>query len=301
MTNTPLDIVITGATSGIGKAVALALAADGHRLYVCARRQDQLEEMAKTAPLAMVRTCDVGNEEDVKAFLAEVAERTQGIDVLINAAGSFGEIGLVGEMDTAAWWQTIQVNLFGTVTFCHHALPLLRAGRGKRIINFAGGGAFSPLPRYSAYAVSKSAVVRFTESLAEEIKSEGLVANCMAPGFVITEIHDATLKAGPQRAGDPMFSHTQKKLQHGSVPMATVVECARYLLTDRAAGLTGKTISVSFDPWDSDAFNAHIETINQSDIYTGRRINPANLEDHDLRDVLLAAAQATKSKRALVP
>ncbi len=295
-----LNVVVTGATSGIGRAIATALAADGHRIFACARRQDRLDALESDVPLAFSQTCDVADGAQVKAFLAAVDERSPGLDVLFNGAGAFGEIGPIGALDPTSWWHTMQVNLLGTMLFCHHALPLLRRSESRRIVNFAGGGAFAPLPYYSAYAVSKSAVVRFTETLAEEVKGEGISANCMAPGFVITEIHDATLQAGPQRAGNAMYSHTRKKLEAGSVPMELVVEFARYLLTERASGLTGKTISVSFDPWDTTTFNSNIEALNASDLYTARRINLVNLEPSDLRRILEEASAETKASRSLL-
>src|SRR5262249_9635289 len=99
------------------------------------------------------------------------------------------------------WWQTIETNLRGAFLIAQHMVPLLRNGNWPRLINFSGGGAFSPLANYSAYACAKAAIVRLTECLAEELAPANIRVNAVAPGFVPTEMHQATLAAGESRAG----------------------------------------------------------------------------------------------------
>ena len=151
-----------------------------------------------------------------------------------------------------------------------------------KIVTFSGGGAFNSLPRYSAYAASKAAVVRLTETLADELRPRGIAVNGVAPGFVKTEIHDATLAAGPDAAGPEFFAMTQAKLADGAVPIDVPVDCVRFLLSSAARSLTGKTISANFDPWSSAVFQKHIEELGQSDLYTMRRINLVNLDEEGI-------------------
>lgn len=273
-------VVISGASSGIGAALTAALVKDGHELYVCARRKERI-----TAALALGYSCDVSREDQVRAFVAEIEKRTEHVDALINCAGILGAIGPTVETESSSWWHTIEVNLLGTYLLTKHVTPLMRAERTPRIINFSGGGAFSPFPNYSAYAASKAAVVSLTENLAIELAPRGIRVNAIAPGFVATEIHEATLAAGPTRAGE-QYERTISQLREGSVPIATPVDCVRFLLSSAAAELSGKTLSARFDPWRTEAFRGLIPEINRSDLYTLRRMNAINLPDLELRSAI---------------
>ena len=274
-----LAIVVAGASSGIGAAVTQALAAAGHTLFVCARRIDRLEAAAAGNVRIRARQCDVAEEPDVQAFVSWVSDQTPAVDALLNCAGGFGAIGPFDKTDSGAWMQTLNVNLFGTYLMSKHLLPLLQRAASPRIINFSGGGAFNPFPNYSAYATSKAAVVRLTECQAAELADRGIAVNALAPGFVATPIHEATIAAGPAGAGLKRHEHTRKLLQQGAVPMEVVVECVQFLLSPAAAHLTGKTISASFDPWRRPDFREHVSEMNASDLYTMRRVNPEHLAD----------------------
>jgi NAD(P)-dependent dehydrogenase (short-subunit alcohol dehydrogenase family) len=285
-----LNIVLTGASSGIGAALTRALAADGHRLFVCARRRDRLDAVTESGRIATPFVCDVSREAEVEHFVAAVGKSVASVQALINCAGLYGAIGSVAEVDSAAWMRAVKINLFGTFLMCKHVAPLMQPVDRPRIVNFAGGGAFSPLPRYSAYAVSKAAIVRLTETLAVELAERNVAVNAVAPGFVATEIHAATLEAGPEAAGPEFFAMTRDKMNAGAVPMDVPVGLVRYLLSPSAAALTGKTVSASFDPWQTPVFEANLEAINGSQLYTMQRVNLVNLPpDDSLRQTLTAA------------
>jgi 3-oxoacyl-[acyl-carrier protein] reductase len=282
----PLRIIVTGASSGIGAALVKALAADGHRLFVCARRGSLLDEVTEGGAIALGRVCDVSNEEQVKEFVDWVKRKTPHIDAVINCAGGFGAIGPVQATDSAEWLGVITVNLFGTYLMSKYSLPLLAGSPCPRIINFAGGGAFGPFKNYSAYASSKAAIVRLTECLAAELADEGVAVNAVAPGFVATRFHEATLSAGPERAGQLHYQRTKAILEGRGIPMDVPVDCVRFLLSEDALGLTGKTLSANFDPWRSGAFRQMIRDVTRSELYTMRRVNIVNLPQGSLRTVL---------------
>lgn len=284
-----LRVVVAGASSGIGAAVVRALAEDGHHLHACARGSDRLATVVDSAPGAVATQCDVSEESQVISFVKEVGCREAGVDALINCVGAYGPIGPVEETDSDDWVRTIGTNLLGAYYLCKHFTPLLRNGNSATILNFAGGGAFNPFPNYSAYAVSKAAVVRLTETLAAELSRHRITVNAFAPGFVATGIHQATLEAGPAMAGAEFHEHTLKMLAEGAVPIEWPVACVRYMLSERARGLTGKTISISFDPWASEEFRRLIPEINDSGLYTMQRINLCHLEGDDLRRTLGSA------------
>jgi NAD(P)-dependent dehydrogenase (short-subunit alcohol dehydrogenase family) len=292
-----LRIVVVGASSGIGAKLAGSLAQDGHRLFICARRSDRLAQVACDLPDMRTYVCDVSDEAQVRAFVDALGADTGGIDVVINCAGIFGEIGPVETSDSGLWCRTLEVNLFGTYLVTKHVLPLLKNGRCPRIINFAGGGAFSSFANYSAYACSKAAIVRLTECLADELYPVGIRVNCVAPGFIATDMHRATLAAGESRAGRLQFRRTQSILEQGGAPMENVVECVRALISPAMDELSGKTISSSFDPWQTGAFRASVDEISRSDLYTLRRVNIVNLPEGRLRSTLSRPwAEGTRTK-----
>ncbi|HEY7243197.1 MAG TPA: SDR family NAD(P)-dependent oxidoreductase, partial [Xanthobacteraceae bacterium] len=285
-TRAPLRILISGASSGIGAALAQSLSRQGHQLFVFARRGDRLAEVARGFERIETHVCDVSDEAQIERLIVAVQKRTQALDVLINCAGGFGEIGPITLADSSRWWTTVETNLKGTYLLTRHALPLLQKGTQARIINFAGGGAFSPFPNYSAYACSKTAIVRLTECLADELAPYDIRVNAIAPGFVPTPMHDATLAAGEKRAGRMQYQRTTAILAQGGPSMEHVVRCVAVLLLPAFDDLTGKTISSNFDPWEALSFRECLPEIVRSDLYTLRRINVVNLPDGRLRETL---------------
>src|SRR5262249_29973032 len=182
----PLRVVICGASSGIGARLARALADDGHHLFICARRADRLEAVKDGSEKIDTFICDVSDRQQVEAFAAGIAAKTDAVDVLINCAGGFGGIAPISSADSDRWGQRLEVNLKGVFFSIEGMPPLLSKGQQPRVINFAGGGAFSPFPNYSAYACSKTAIVRLTECLAAELAPANIRVNAIAPGFVPT-------------------------------------------------------------------------------------------------------------------
>jgi NAD(P)-dependent dehydrogenase (short-subunit alcohol dehydrogenase family) len=282
----PLRIILTGASSGIGAALTRSLAEDGHQLFVCARRLDRLNQVTHNNTLALGWACDVSDEEQVKHFLQRVREITPQVDALVNCAGTFGAIGAIETTDSREWLETFRVNLFGAYLMIKHTLPLLLDAPSPRIINVAGGGAFSPFPNYSAYGCSKAALVRLTECVAAELAPQGVAVNALAPGIVATEAHEATLKAGSERAGALHYRRTLAVMNEGGAPMSNVIDCLKALLSPQMQGLTAKTISANFDPWCTRVFRERIRDITRSDLYTSRRYNIVNLPAGSLRDDL---------------
>ena len=169
---------------------------------------------------------------------------------LATAAGILGPIGALDELGTEDLIKTVAVNLVGTMLALQFALPRLRA-TGGRAVTFSGGGGTSPLPRYDAYAASKAGVVRLTENLAVGGEIE---INAVAPGFVATRMHDETLRAGAEAAGEGYYERTQQQLRGGGFPAAEAAELVAFLLGPDATGITGRLISAQWDPWRDPGF-----------------------------------------------
>jgi len=241
----------------------------------CARNQQRLdataEELSTIGPDLLAVRADVTQEKYVDALVRSTLARFEKIDILVNNAGVYGPIGPAWEVDPVEWQTAVTTNLAGAFLVCRAVVPILiRAGRGK-IVNMSGGGAATPFPRYTAYAVSKAALVRFTETLALELTDHNIQVNAVAPGFVATSLHQQTLEAG-ERAGAEFFRKTKEELARGGVNAAIPAALVAFLASEGSDRITGKFISGVWDDWAS--FGQHLEEIAATDIYTLRRIVP---------------------------
>jgi NAD(P)-dependent dehydrogenase (short-subunit alcohol dehydrogenase family) len=272
-------VVVTGASLGLGRAIARACLAEGAHVLICARERDALEgtlqnlrQRAPDGTKVWAKICDVSDEQQVNA-LAEFAQRELGAcDVLINNAGVLGPIGPVEEVAWADWKRTIEIDLFGVALPCRAFLSGMKSRRRGKIINLSGGGATGPRPLVSAYAAAKTAVVRFTETLAVETRSFGIDVNAIAPGAIHTRMTEQARAAGLEEE----IKFEKLKLESipdpdDDVPLAAAQLCV-FLASAESDGITGRLISARWDDWENLA--AQREALAAGDIYTLRRIVP---------------------------
>lgn len=259
-------VLVTGASRGIGRVVAETLAGRGWRVALVARDRRALDEVLGGLPGEGHRALafDVADEA---AWQGAAAELT-GIGAVVCAAAILDPIGPVGSYSAAAFRRTLDVNVVGTLLAVTACLDGLRARRGG-VVTFSGGGATGPLARFDAYAASKAAVVRLSENLAVELAADGVRVNCVAPGFVATQMHERTLSAGPELAGAGYFERTRDELRRGGVPASEAAELVSLLLEDGA--FSGKLLSAQWDPWRESAFRARLAC--EPDLATLRRID----------------------------
>ena len=269
--------LVTGAGRGIGAAIALAFAKAGASLMIASRTESELDGVA-TRCRALGVDCsttvaDVSSRNSVQQLIRATLDTYGQIDVLVNAAGVYGPIGMVKDVDVDDWEHAVRVNLMGTLYTCHYTIPAMAARKSGSIINFSGGGATAPLPRFSAYGVSKAAVVRLTETLAEEVAADGIRVNAIAPGAIDTRLQDEVLKAGP-RAGD-LYQRivALRETGAGGTPIEVPASLAVFLASDESVGLTGRLISAPHDPW-REWDRSRIELLAGSAWYTLRRLDP---------------------------
>jgi 3-oxoacyl-[acyl-carrier protein] reductase len=235
-------VLVTGGSRGIGRAAAESLREHGAKLVVMARSADE----------DAVRG-DVSNPADVQRAVDTALDRFGRVDVLVNAAAILGPTGPVWETDPTAWLETIQANLFGTYAAMRAVLPhMIRQNRGK-IINFAGGGAAYGYPRFTAYAASKVAVVRLTETVAQECAEYNIQVNAVAPGAIETEMLKAVRAAG----GEVRSVGTMDQ------PVALVL----FLASDQSDHITGRFIHAK------DTYREFAPDM-PADHYTLRRVQP---------------------------
>ena len=191
-----MNLVVTGSSSGIGRALALRLVGRGHSVWGLARREQPAPEGKQKGQFRSSR-CDVAQWAEIERVASEVAGFWQHADGLVTCAGLQGEIGRAVAADPARWSATVRANLDGSFNAIRafHAL-LSRAPRRAKIVCFSGGGATKARARFSAYGAAKTAVVRLVETIAEEEKSAALDINAVAPGAIHTRLTDEVIARG---------------------------------------------------------------------------------------------------------
>ena len=269
--------MITGASRGLGREIARAFLREGARVLLCARNPIELEETRKALDeMAKGRVhsavTDVTSEAALDALAAEAKSRLGGVDILVANAGIQGPKGPFEENDWAKWMETIRINLLGTVYCCRALLPMLKSAQRGKILILSGGGATKPMPFFSAYAASKAGVVRFGETLAEELKPQGIDVNMIAPGALNTKMLDEVLEAGPKGVGEAYYRAALKQRDTGGASMDRAASLCVHLASHECDGITGRLISAPWDNWEQ--LEAHRDELAASDIYTLRRIVP---------------------------
>jgi 3-oxoacyl-[acyl-carrier protein] reductase len=184
----------------------------------------------------------------------------------------YGPFGLIEENDWSEWVKALEINLFGTILMCRAFLRHMRAVGYGKIINLSGGGATAPLPRISAYAASKAAVVRFTETLAEETRGSGIDVNAIAPGALNTRLMDDLIAAGPEQVGSAFYERMLRTRESGGTPLEKGADLTVFLAAAASDGITGRLLSAVWDDWAD--LPRKREELAESDIYTLRRITP---------------------------
>jgi NAD(P)-dependent dehydrogenase (short-subunit alcohol dehydrogenase family) len=168
------------------------------------------------------------------------------------------------------WAYAFNVNFYGTLNLVYETLNgMIKNGWG-RIIHLSGGGAAQPLFGMTSYSASKSAAVRFIETLSLEYKDSGVTFNSIAPGILKTQLLDQMLQAGPSRIGNNLFTRALEIAGKQSDSTNKVLELIDFLTSDRGQGITGKLISAQWDAWQN--WHYHIDELQKSDSFTLRRI-----------------------------
>jgi NADP-dependent 3-hydroxy acid dehydrogenase YdfG len=182
-------ILITGASSGIGEAVAEAIVAEGGAVALGARRKDRLDELAgRLGDRAVPIEADVGDEAQANDLVARAAEELSGLDGLVNNAGVM-LLGLIQGASTDEWRRMIDVNLLGLLYCTHAAVPLMRDGGGGDIVNVSSVAGRIAALGSAVYNMTKWGVTGFSEALRQECAHIGIRVTCVEPGFVETELH----------------------------------------------------------------------------------------------------------------
>ena len=267
-----MNLVLTGSSSGIGRALAERLLVRGHQVWGLAR-SDQSDFAARHPAAFRASRCDVADWSQVDRAAADVAAAWTHVDGLIACAGLQGEVGPAHLADPTKWSATVRANLDGTFFAfrAFHAL-LSRAPRRAKIVAFTGGGATKARANFSAYAAAKTGVVRLVETLAEELRGQPIDLNSIAPGAINTRLTDEVLALGPKVVGAVEFAAAQQQKASGGASMEKVLGLVEWLLSPASDGISGRLLAAPWDPWAT--LGAHSAELATSDVYTLRRILP---------------------------
>ena len=244
--------IVTGAGTGIGRAVAGQLAGLGMRVALCGRRETPLKETAavigKQGGTSEVYPVDVTEPSEVASMVKSVAAQWGTVDLLINNAGRHGTIGPLWTQEPDTWWADLEVNLRGTMLCCHGVLShMIQQGTGM-IVNISGGGDVTARPFGSSYATSKTAVLRLTDSLAGELRqtgNEGIVVFAFNPGLTRTPMTETIVESEAAAEWMPMFA---ERFESGQVQEPDyAAERLLQVITQAGPGLSGRILHIS-DP-----------------------------------------------------
>jgi 3-oxoacyl-[acyl-carrier protein] reductase len=229
--------LVTGASGGIGGAVARALAAQGARVALSGTRVAPLEALAGEIEGAHVLPCDLSDAEAVEALPKRAAEAMGGVDILVNNAGITRD-QLFMRMSDEDWATVIAVNLTSVMRLSRGVLRGMMKARHGRIINVSSIVGVTGNPGQANYAASKAGVIGMSKSLAAEVASRGVTVNCVAPGFIATAMTDALNEEQRGR----ILGQIPAGRMGGSEEIAAAVV---YLASAEAAYVTGQTLHVN--------------------------------------------------------
>jgi len=230
-------ILVTGAASGMGRAIAELFDAEGAKLALVDRSAEALAVVAE--PLeALALAIDVSSETEVADAVARAAAALGGLDGIVNAAGIYKAIPF-GDLTTADWRRYLDVNLTGPFLICSAALPHLRAAGGGTIVNIGSIGAMQPTPGQAAYAASKGGLSSFTKALAAELGKDGIRANLIAPGMIHSGITHALYTPEAAEA----VAATRTALPRMGQP-EEIATAALFLTSEDSSYVNGTTVTV---------------------------------------------------------
>lgn len=245
--------IVTGGSSGIGKAIALALAAEGAEVAICARTPEKLRDTAREIqrvtgkePLAV--TADVRNVADVKSFVGQVLQRYGRVDILVNNAGAT-TIGSIDNLSDDTWQNSINTKVFGFMYFIREVLPIMQQQKYGRIINIVGSSSKTPHPESIAAGVVNAANLNLTKGIADQAAKHNVLVNSVCPGPFDTPMADREIHQ-KRAAAEGISFEEAKAAAARAIPLGRIgrpeelANVVIFLASERASFIAGASINV---------------------------------------------------------
>jgi ketoreductase len=243
--------LVTGGSTGIGKAIALQMAKNGAKVAIAARRREQLEKTAEESrklglPVLPIQL-DIRKKTDVERGVAAIVAEWGAINILVNNAGISG-LSLIGDPSAKKWYDVIDTNLNGMYLVTKTVLKHMPDHSAGRVINISSVLGKFGVPGYTAYCTAKHGMIGFTRALALEIVSRGITVNTICPGWVDTEM--ASLGINETAALQGITAEEFKAQAVAAVPIKRfldadeVAEFVCYIASDAAKGITGQAMNI---------------------------------------------------------
>lgn len=237
-------VIVTGGSEGLGRASAERFAREGARVAICARRKDVLERAADgirkaTGGEVLAQPADVTQAADIEAFVTAVVARFDGVDVLVNNAGT-SSAAPFASVDDAAWQRDFDLKVMGAIRFCRLVIPLMKQRGGGRIINVTTVGGKAPAPRALPTSVTRAAGINLTKSLASEHAADRVLVNTICLGLVKSAQWERRAKGDL----DAYYREAAKRVPVGRVGEAEeFADLVAFLASERAGYITGTAIN----------------------------------------------------------
>jgi 3-oxoacyl-[acyl-carrier protein] reductase len=263
------NILLTGATKGLGFEILNYYVSKGYNLILISKNKKKLLNLKKKYKKIInlnIFAVDLAKVERLNNTIKKIIKKFKKIDILINNAGVWGPIGNFDKNNWKKWLEALNINLISSSYLIKSVLPIMKKNNFGRIVQLSGGGATSPMPNFSSYAVSKTAVVRLVETISEECRSFNININAVAPGPMNTNMLNIALKSGKEKVGEYHYNKLLQQKRKGGVGFYRTLSLIDFLIRNRK--VSGKLISAIWDPWNKINFKKKIKN---KDIYTLRR------------------------------
>jgi NAD(P)-dependent dehydrogenase (short-subunit alcohol dehydrogenase family) len=272
-------VMITGATRGLGLLVAEKFWNAGHDLVILSRSEPDLERVSsdfhgrcgkgqKIHPYLF----DLKNSSRIPDLMEEIRDSVGALDIVINNAAVQGPIGPLQTNDWEEWQTCLDVCLLAPVKICQEVIPGMILNNYGRIVNMSGGGATGPRPNFSSYATAKCGLVRFSETLAQELSPHNITVNCVSPGAMNSELTRKILNAGIDSAGQKEYEVARRLGEDNPHTEIKAADLVFSLTTEPFSEINGRLLSAVWDPLDK--IPGISSNLMGTDVYTLRRIVP---------------------------
>lgn len=247
--NTSRGVLVTGGASSVGRVVAEKYLAQGARVHVCDVSEAAVADVLAANAGLSATVASVGNEADVARVVDDAISAVGQVDVLVNCVGIAGPRGLIEELDTAAWNQTMEVNLNGMFYTMRALIPGMKARKQGAIVNFSSASTRSRLPSRTAYVVSKFAVEGLTLNAARELGPFNVRCNAILPGAIDNQrLRDVLGRIADER-GTTVEEVESQALRFNSmrtkIAPAELADAVLFLCSEQAPHITGQLFEVS--------------------------------------------------------